>query len=217
MPNLDIDLSTIKRDPDPEVIKDNEPDAPINDLELFDDNNNNNDDYAIKNTLERRKLLLTIKSWQLNFDKVLKDIIPSNNELNNMPDEDLEQLLQEIKFCVSVRNTTKISTKAFLGIVNQVENVCCAYEILNIRGLTGICAQDADLLDTVKECCLSHMNLCYSRPEGRLLYNLLQSAYTLHIINNSKPQSAVNTPNKTQKDIKMNNKLKDIDNEFDSM
>ena len=102
MPNLDIDLSTIKCDPDPEVVKDDEPDAPMDDLELFDENNNNNNDYAIKNTLERRKLLLTIKSWQLNFDKVLKDIIPSNNELNNMTDDNLEQLLQEIKFCVSV-------------------------------------------------------------------------------------------------------------------
>lgn len=217
----DIDLSPIKRDPEPEPEQNNNIDIPeVTDLDLFDQNKDNNDDDEndkdhIKNTIERRKVLLTIKSWELNFQQVLKDVIPSNQQLKEMTDKELDTLLDEIKFCVSVRNTTKISTKAFIGVVHQVENICVAYDILNIKGLTQICKKDQDLLDTVKEVCLNNLSLTYSKPEYRLAFSLLNTAYGLHIMNNS-IKTQTNQSNKTIKK-EMDDELKNIDNKFDEL
>src|SRR5690606_12581704 len=55
-----------------------------------------------ENTIERRRLILIIQRYILEFEKYLGDLATINYSM--MSEEELGELLKEIKFTVSVRN-----------------------------------------------------------------------------------------------------------------
>jgi hypothetical protein len=202
-----IDLSTIQNND----IVDEALDDLNNDIKTPTNTPNNIEEIKPINTIEKRRLILIIQRYTLEFDKYLGSLNKSASELEDFTEDQLKNLLDEIKFTVSVRNSGKMSERAVLMGIQQLENFCVAFTPLNIRGLSNICNDD-DFKMTVKEFCLENINLFYVPASYRMAYALLMAGMNLHVYNTSIANNKVEsvTSDKSAKIDSINEKFDKI-------
>lgn len=232
-----IDLSSIQREPDnlnvqelkqkkPNQIPEPEKISPVSTTSTPQVNNLPTDNVS---SLDRRKTILKIKRYLLEFEKNLQEF--QNKNLEGMANNQLEELLNEIRFTVSCRNVNTIALRAFKMMITNIEFLCCNYTTIRCQGLSAI-ANDQDLLDTVKECSLENMEFTYVKPIYRILYAVIQAMLTLHVMNSGKQltneehimprqiQENINSSEQlfTEKKINTNiQKINQINKQFDSI
>lgn len=203
-----IDLSSIQNNGDSdEETTITPPNSPVNNVE----------EIKPVNSIDKRRTILVIQRYALEFEQYLGSLNKSASELELLNEDQLKSLLEEIKFTVSVRNSGKMSERAILMSISQLENFCCAYTPLNVKGLSNIC-KDEDFVMTVKEFCLENINLFYVPASYRLCYALLMSATNLHMYNTnleSKQQSTSIGDDKI--DSIKDDKIKNISDKFDKL
>lgn len=164
-----------------------------------------------ENTIERRRLILIIQRYILEFEKYLGDLATINYSM--MSEEELGELLKEIKFTVSVRNSGKMSEKMVLASIMQLEQFCCTYTPLKVQGLAQMTINDNDFRDTVKEFTLENLDLFYVSPSYRMIYTLLLTGMNLHVYNTQLEKTKL----ANLKTVEMTDKLKELDNEFNNI
>jgi hypothetical protein len=164
-----------------------------------------------ENTIERRRLILIIQRYILEFEKYLGDLATINYSM--MSEEELGELLKEIKFTVSVRNSGKMSEKMVLASIMQLEQFCCTYTPLKVQGLAQMTINDNDFRDTVKEFTLENLDLFYVSPSYRMIYTLLLTGMNLHVYNSQLEKTKL----ANLKTVEMTDKLKELDNEFNNI
>lgn len=111
----------------------------------------------------RRKLIMKGRRWIQTFPQYLKDFESEKIDTSRTIEE-LENVIQEMKFCVANRNSSRMATKAFETGLFIVENL---HE--DFRGLTTAFFADSDTNDLIKELCLENESLVYTKPEYRLM------------------------------------------------
>jgi len=92
--------------------------------------------------------------------------------------DELENMINDIRFCISTKNTNNMyetgATKGILVLENMLRPV------YKVDGLSQILSNDPMYLDLVEELLLERANYVYVKPEYRLLYCVLSSAYIVH-------------------------------------
>src|SRR5271154_612351 len=169
---------------------------------------------VVEDPIEKRKVILKVRRWLLEFEKHLGDF--TNRDLEALSIEQLDILLREIKFTVSCRNVNTMSIRAFKTMIVNIEYFCCTHTQIRCAGLSKL-NEDEDLLDCVKEFSLENMELFYTKPQYRILYAVVSSIMTLHIVNSTreKEQLALQAQ-QAKKEVDLE-KVKEIDDEFDKI
>ena len=169
---------------------------------------------VVEDPIEKRKVILKVRRWLLEFEKHLGDF--TNRDLEALSIEQLDILLREIKFTVSCRNVNTMSIRAFKTMIVNIEYFCCTHTQIRCAGLSKL-NEDEDLLDCVKEFSLENMELFYTKPQYRILYAVVSSIMTLHIVNSTreKEQLALQAQ-QAKKEVDLE-KVKEIDAEFDKI
>jgi hypothetical protein len=153
-------------------------------------NDNNNDkpetpeiDYSEEDNVEdRRKRLMIIAryknskrfgSWlkTQGFDFNLKSLKDKSNE-------ELDTMINDIRFCISTKNTNNMYETAATKGVLIIENLL--RPIYKVDGLSEVLTKDPMYLDLVEELMLERSDYIYVKPEYRLLYCVISSAYIVH-------------------------------------
>lgn len=167
--------------------------------------------YDNSEVIEKRRLILTIQRYILEFEKYLPSDLHST-DYRNFCITELEMLLAEIKFTVACRNCGKMGERAFKQLLYQLENVLVYMTPLKVQGLHNI-ANDPDLLDTVKEFQLDNMNLFYVDPKYRIAYSIIMAITNLHMANSAK--DTIELTKKMQQNIDI--KLSNVNDKFENL
>ena len=120
------------------------------DNDNFDVDENNDDRFGI----ERRRKILVLQFYLNEFPKKLK--VYQELQLETLSNDELDKIRQEFDFVIGCKNTVNISVKALKQSIFTLEEVCCKFTPLKVKGLTGIC-DDPELLDDVKHWALQNM------------------------------------------------------------
>jgi hypothetical protein len=193
-------------------------------------------DYTEEDNVEdRRKRLMIIEryknskrfgSWlkKQGFDFNLKSLKDKTNE-------ELDVMINDIRFCISTKNTNNMYETATTKGILIIENLL--RPIYKVDGLSQVLSNDPMYLDLIEEILLEKQNYIYVKPEYRLLYCVLSSAYIVHNQHimleklseteegKQMIQEMANQINTNSKDIKLNIQLdsnimpkKELDNKF---
>ena len=121
------------------------PEAQMANLSL--DDNFTNTAYQPENTISRRRLIIRISQYKLQFGKYLNEIMAHKN-LEMMEENDLNMLLEEIKLIISTKGCNNtISTMYFSGLY-LVENIAPQFIGVPLPNLTATASQSEDINDT---------------------------------------------------------------------
>lgn len=135
-----------------------------------------------QNVEEKRKRLLVINRYKnssrfgewltkqgFNFD---------SKTLEAMSNEELETMINDIRFCIATKNTNGMYGRLSTQGVVILENIL--RPVYKIDGLSKILESEPTYLDTVEELALEYQNYLYVQPQYRLMYCVLSSAYIVH-------------------------------------
>jgi len=102
----------------------------------------------------------------------------SAKHLGDLSSEELETMINDIRFCISTKNTNSLyETGATKGLLVAETLLRPIYKI---DGLSDVLSKDQTYLDLVEEILLENQNQVYVKPQYRLLYCVLSSAYIVH-------------------------------------
>src|SRR5579885_331896 len=104
------------------------------------------------------------------MNRMILQIDFQDKNLNEMSAKELELLLKEIQFTVSVRNSSNIVVNNSDKLLLRIESLCVEYTPLKISGFSNL-AKDPDFQDLLKEFALEHSSLFYVKTEYRILLN----------------------------------------------
>lgn len=171
----------------------------------------------IENTIERRRIMLTIQRYILEFSHYLPEDL-NKSDLSFLSETQLTELLNEIKFTICCRNSGKMGERAIYMSILQFENFCVNFTPLKVKGLSGICS-DQDFIDTAKEFSLENMSMFYVSSGWRLAYSISAAILQLHTLNSEKEMKTaiVKEPIKPIAELKMSADLKEIDDQFNDI
>lgn len=185
--NTKINLKNIlKKDTNESKEETQEQEAPVEETEQTNNQPENNTpeiDYQEEdNPEDKRKRLLVISRYKNSkrFSKFLKDqgFNFNTKHISGLSNEELETMINDIRFCISTKNTNnmieQVSTKGIVLLENLLRPV------YNIDGLSQVLTNDQTYLDLVEELTLEHSNYFYVKPEYRLMYCVTSSAYIIH-------------------------------------
>ena len=127
-----------------------------------------------------------IQRYILEFDKFLPPDLHVT-DFRSFSVGNLMSMLDEIKFTVAVRNSSKMNIRAVKQGVVALEAFLLMMTPLKVNGLSMI-VEDEDFIATCKELMLENMELFYTDPKYRIAYALLSAIATLHV-NNSASQA----------------------------
>lgn len=106
-----------------------------------------------------------------------------NNGFRYTPDklrkkklEELEGILNKMRFSISCRNTSNFWKDATLTSVKIAEPFVSAYADFNIKGLSSVLQHNDEFLDLIEQIQLENQSLTYIDPRFKLIYTILQSA-----------------------------------------
>lgn len=155
------------------------------------------DVVPVDDPIAKRKLILKIQQYIVQFSKYLPQEL-NIKEFKDFTIEQLQSLLDEIKFTIAVRNSGKMNQRMILQGITLLESLLIAFTPLKVKGLSQICL-DKDFQETVLELCLE-MEMMYLDPKYRLCYALVSAATTLHIMN-SRAEAIQQSEIKTNVDL----------------
>ena len=95
-----------------------------------------------------------------------------------MKNDELETMINDIRFCIATKNTNGMYGKLSTQGVVVLENIL--RPVYKVDGLSNVLANDPTYLDTVEELALEYQNYLYVQPQYRLMYCVLSSAYIVH-------------------------------------
>ena len=102
----------------------------------------------------------------------------SPKNLEDLSIDELETMINDIRFCIATKNTNSMyETGATKGILVAETLLRPVYKI---DGLSEVLSKDPTYLDLVEEILLENQNQIYVKPQYRLLYCVLSSAYIVH-------------------------------------
>jgi hypothetical protein len=131
-----------------------------------------------KQLVERRKLILKLRTYLSAFPDILKSVI-GQHDLEKLSLKELRGVLLDVKFTVACKNTCKVNTWGAEGLLALLEGFLEAFTPIRAQGLHTL-ASDPDFIDVIKEITLEHMDFVYSRPEMRALFLICNKLCTLH-------------------------------------
>lgn len=140
-------------------------------------------DYTQEDNVEEKRKRLNIIARYRNskrFGSWLKKqgFNMTAKNLEDLSSDELETMINDIRFCISTKNTNSLyETGATKGIL-VAENLL--RPIYKIDGLSEVLSKDPTYLDLVEEILLENQNQIYVKPQYRLLYCVLSSAYIVH-------------------------------------
>jgi hypothetical protein len=139
--------------------------------------------------LRRRQILVKIKRYKTTFPEITADV--DTAEIRDLPLHDLEILVEDVEFLVSVRQSNGASRQLFLSGCTVAETVGKPFGI-QLKGLTNVCAANDNLLQTVDECAIKYGDSYAVGPEVRLGLILTQLVVAVH--QHNKAQDNSDTP-----------------------
>lgn len=135
--------------------------------------------------VEKRAILMKVKSYKQLFEKHLTDIDLSNLDLRSI--DELTVLLKEIRLLVSNRNTANMIKGSFMTGVTVVESVSPMVG-LQLQGLTA-CMNTEEINDILNEIHLENQEYTHQPATTRLFLSVMKTAMVLHMHN--KQQSTI--------------------------
>lgn len=130
--------------------------------------------------IRKRLMILSRYKNSKRFGKWLREqgFILNAKKLEGKTQEELDTIINDIRYCISTKNTNSLyETGATKGIV-VLENLL--RPVYKIDGLSTVLSNDPMYLDLVEEMMLERASFIYVKPEYRLLYCVLSSAYIVH-------------------------------------
>lgn len=139
-------------------------------------------DYESDEIESKRKCLMIIARYKNSkrFGSWLKTqgFEFNTKALKDKSMDELENMINDIRFCISTKNTNNMyetgATKGVLILENMIRPV------YKVDGLSQVLSNDPMYLDLIEELLLERANYVYVKPEYRLLYCVLSSAYIVH-------------------------------------
>jgi hypothetical protein len=116
----------------------------------------------------RRSTIHTIKQYRTLFGEHLSDLNLEN--LGQRSESELNELLEDVSWLISCRNSVKSSRGIFIAAMSLAEGGAPVVG-LNLRGLSTLCQSSPDLMTAVDEVAVKRGALPTS-PESRLLIAL---------------------------------------------
>ena len=80
-----------------------------------------------------------------------------------MSSDQLENIKNEMDFCIGAKTTVKATQYTFLQGISIFEMICINFTPIKIQGLSKLCESD-DFQDDVKHFALKHMRLIKTEP-----------------------------------------------------
>jgi len=160
------------------------------------DSHTSHDNASPDGLLYRRKLILKIRSYATAFPKEVGHQVAAK-DLENLGENQLESLLQEIKFTVGSRSTSIVTNQAaavsLLVLEDWLkENMNKEVSGPEIRLSQLMNSEDCQYL--VKELSLEYADFVYQRPEARMAMYLFNAVQTIDGINRKALEGAVKPP-----------------------
>jgi hypothetical protein len=115
--------------------------------------------------IKRRKLVLLISRYKARFPAALSTI---REDLESLTIQELEQTLIDVKFLLGSQGSSKIVAHAYLTACGLFENILQTSDV-NCLGATQLLTSDQNVLDTIDELVINYSDICYVKPELRLL------------------------------------------------
>jgi len=127
---------------------------------------------------KRRNYLYKIRQYLLKFPDALTEYNMSDVE-NEYDLEQLQGILDDMKFKVGACNSEKLYKGLYFTGVNVVEKIGCEYG-LQIDGLSMALHANPEVDLTLSEIAIDYSDYIYTDPMYRLCFTTLQTAYALH-------------------------------------
>ena len=140
--------------------------------------------------LRKRQIISKVRKYKELFKAATEEIDTSNIWERSLPQ--LELLLENIEFCVSVRQSGKQSRTIFLTSLAIWEQLGKKVLKLQLDGLTNTASQSAELMETVDECSIKYSDEKSIDPIYRLALHVGQLSLAIHT-RNSALSSAVSS------------------------
>ena len=137
---------------------------------------------ASEDRVARRKLILCINSYyaSVRFGAFLKkaELV---EDLASLTIPEMTNLLQDIKFCVQNRSSSKMIHSMVPQLIHGLEPIIST--VYDITGLAQMLVRDEDFKDVLEEVALESQVFTNTPPTTRLMYHIAKSAW---IVNMSK-------------------------------
>lgn len=104
--------------------------------------------------------------------------------LNTLDEEQLNELLQQVKMTVGCRRGASLIPYAYFGVVEAVEKVGCKMN-MKLAGLSHSLQTNKNLLGTLDELSLEYEDFAYRTPLERLALFTIQTIIYTHNANNN--------------------------------
>lgn len=130
----------------------------------------------------RRLRLLILNRYKLSprFGQYLADLgfkLDGTN-LSSLTIQELDSLINDIRFCVSTKNISNFWQDACTHGVGIAERIVSPF--YNVTGLSQVLGKDDTYQDVCEELILEHQNYLYCKPEYRLMYCIVKNASLVH-------------------------------------
>jgi len=135
-----------------------------------------------ENKLRKRQIINKIRKYKELFKKDTDEFDTSYVWVRSL--SDLETLLENVEFCVAVRQSGKHSRTIFLSGLQIWEQLGKKLRF-QLDGLTGVAAQSPELMETVDECSIKYSNDMAVDPLYRLAMHIGQLSLAIHHANSS--------------------------------
>jgi hypothetical protein len=132
--------------------------------------------------LRRRQILVKIKKYKTTFPQITEDV--DTTDARDLSLNELENMVEDIEFLVSVRQSAGAARQMFLSSMNVAETIGKPIG-LKLTGLTNVCAANNDLLQIVDEVSIKYGDQVSIGPEVRLGLLLMQLVTAVHQHNKS--------------------------------
>jgi hypothetical protein len=99
--------------------------------------------------------------------------------VRDLPLHELENMVEDVEFLVSVRQSNGASRQLFLSGSTVAETISKPLG-LQLAGLTNVCAANQNLIQTVDECAIKYGDAYAVGPEVRLGLILSQLVIAVH-------------------------------------
>ncbi len=134
--------------------------------------------------LEKLKLKSKIFQYRELFPKQLLVYDYKFADFDSMSIAEIQELLIEIQFAVSSRNSAGFTKQIYFSGVQLTERFGTMLNF-QLQGLENALQQSQEVHDCLNELSLKYEDMMFMPPEMRLLHCTLQTALALHKVNSS--------------------------------
>lgn len=140
---------------------------------------------TIQENLERRRLIIKLRSWAATFKKFLGDMM-DGKDIENMSYDELVILMEEVKMAVATKNGGVVTTSFAKGAVALGEKFLEDNTSLNVNGpiarVSNI-TREEDFTDLAKELSLYYAEFIFTHPLHRTLAYLSNAVFQIDAVN----------------------------------